>query len=627
MSVPLSVRDVRDALHRHAAPGDGEPSCALLGSLFHETFAALLEAPGDGEPADARDDRALGREELLQKAFRDVVGPRLRRDRALLQPLASQVLSFWAGVESLCEWLAELGDVAPVASTEEPLTCVLRAPDWTDSVRLTGVADAILRDPRSGRWCVVELKLGRTTPEADLAQAVLYHLIATESARAGGSVGEGQGTVALVTFGPERKERLFSAGEIESARLALFDLIGKLAGVLSSEPATVSVSNPITTADSSRKPTPEHRQLGERLIEVLAEYGVNVEPEGEPVVGPAFIRFPVALGTGVRVAAVERHAPEIRVRLGLKAPPRIRLDGARVVVDIQRPDRQVVPFASIRDDLDRGNSVEGSSRLPVGVRLDGQLTTADLSLPENAHLLVAGTTGSGKSEWLRTALAGLIVANTPDTLRLVLIDPKRNAFTWLRNSPYLLYPIVYPGDSPVAEVLAGLAEEMERRYRLMGTSDSDTIVDHVRRTSTAVPRIVCVVDEYADLVRGDREERRRIEEQVTRLGSKARAAGIHLILATQQPSREVIKGALDANIPARIGLRMERPIESRMLLNQSGAETLLGHGDLLFKDIGEPVRLQAVLLGADDRASLGRAEASHTRTGPKPEVTTAGPVT
>jgi hypothetical protein len=184
MSVPLSVRDVRDALHRHAAPGDGEPSCALLGSLFHETFAALLEAPGDREPVDARDDRALGREELLDKAFRVVVGPRLRRDRAVLQPLASQVLSFWAGVESLCEWLAELGDVAPVASTEEPLTCLLRDPGWTDAVRLTGVADAILRDPRSGRWCVVELKLGRTTPEADLAQAVLYHLIATESARA-----------------------------------------------------------------------------------------------------------------------------------------------------------------------------------------------------------------------------------------------------------------------------------------------------------------------------------------------------------------------------------------------------------------------------------------------------------
>jgi DNA segregation ATPase FtsK/SpoIIIE-like protein len=168
---------------------------------------------------------------------------------------------------------------------------------------------------------------------------------------------------------------------------------------------------------------------------------------------------------------------------------------------------------------------------------------------------------------------------------------------------------------------------MERRYRLLGTTDSDTIVEHVRRTGTAVPRIVCVVDEYADLVRGDREERRRIEEQVTRLGSKARAAGIHLILATQQPSREVIKGALDANIPARIGLRMERPIESRMLLNQSGAETLLGHGDLLFKDIGEPVRLQAALLGPDDRVSLGRPEAACAPTGSKPEVTTTGPGT
>ena len=605
MSVSVTVSDVRKAIQWHAAPGDGEPSSAQFGRLFHETFAGLLTRGASLDPVGSN------RDDLMRYAYEHFVGPKLSRDRVLLHTQAARVVAFWKSVESLCGWLSELGDVAPIVSTEEPLTCELSDPRWTDTVRLTGIADAVLRVPATGRWCVVELKLGRTTPEADLAQAVLYHMIATEAeAERGGRPGAGmQGSVAVVGFGPGRRERLFSAEELANARPKLLDLIGRLAGVVGE---TKPGANPPKTPRiaPTQEPTTAHRRLGERLIEVLAEYGVDTALGGEPIVGPTFVRFPLTLGNGIKVSAVERRAPEVRVRLGLEAPPRIGIAGRGVVVDVQRPDRQVVPFSSIRDDLDRGESTEGSTLLPVGVGLDGVLTTADLSRPEHAHLLVAGTTGSGKSEWLRTALAGLIVANTPDTLRLVLIDPKRTAFTWLRDSPFLLSPIVYPGDVEAAEVLASLAEEMERRYRLMGTTDSDTILEHVRRTGRPVPRIVCVVDEYADLVRGDREERRRIEEQITRLGSKARAAGIHLILATQQPSREVIKGALDANIPARIGLRMERPIESRMLLNQSGAETLLGLGDLLFKDIGEPVRLQAALLDSSDRESFGRAEST-----------------
>ena len=224
--------------------------------------------------------------------------------------------------------------------------------------------------------------------------------------------------------------------------------------------------------------------------------------------------------------------------------------------------------------------------------MDGQLRFADLSQPEHSHILIAGTTGSGKSEWLRTLLAGLMATNTPETLRLVLIDPKRTAFTALRNSPFLYRPIVYPDERPVSAVLEELAEEMDSRYRAMGKSGSDSLAELLSRSKSSIPRIVCVCDEYADLLRRDRDERKALENQVFRLGSKARAAGIHLVIATQQPSREVIKGALDANIPARVGLKMERAIESRMLLGIPGAETLLGYGDLLFKDIGDPVRLQ-----------------------------------
>ncbi|MBK6795336.1 MAG: DNA translocase FtsK [Acidobacteria bacterium] len=233
----------------------------------------------------------------------------------------------------------------------------------------------------------------------------------------------------------------------------------------------------------------------------------------------------------------------------------------------------------------------------LGVDINGRLKLIDFARPEDAHLLVAGTTGSGKSEWLKSLIAGLITANTPESLQLVLIDPKRNAFKFLSDSPFLFCPIVYPDERPAASVLETLAQEMDRRYELLGEKGDDSIDSYSRRTGKKLPRIFCICDEYADLISGDKKIRKAIEQQIVRLGQKARAAGIHLIIATQYPSREIIKGVLDSNIPARVALRMQKPIESKMLLNHNGAETLLGNGDLLFKDVGEPVRLQGAFLG------------------------------
>jgi len=161
---------------------------------------------------------------------------------------------------------------------------------------------------------------------------------------------------------------------------------------------------------------------------------------------------------------------------------------------------------------------------------------------------------------------------------------------------------VFPDDQPVAEALNDLADEMDCRYRMFDGADSFQQV--VEKSERPLPRIVCVCDEYRDLINRNRQERKLIEAQICRLGAKARAAGIHLILATQEASRDTIKGPLDANIPARVGLKMGKDMESRMLLSQSGAENLLGHGDLLFRDIGLPRRLQAPLLSEANRAEI-----------------------
>lgn len=610
MAVTLPVSEVRAAIYRASgAQGAGANSTALLGQLFHEVFATLVSpdaarnfhaALAEAEPGLDEWQRAL-----LRHAYQNLVGPRLRQHQAVLHHVTDQALTFWDAVQELCRWLAELlwqlrarGDedlsLAETLRAEQPLVWELREPDWTEAVRLTGVADAVWRLPAAQAWCVVELKTGRSAPEADLAQACLYHqMLAASGAPT-------TGALALVSFEPQRREHLFSAAELAAAQTTLQRLIGRLAGVLpKSEPAAPARAT-VKEMNGAATSKPEHAQLAARLIGALKEYGAEVKLDGAIVAGPTFLRFPVTLGARVKLRAVEQLAKEVQVRLQLDAPPRIGAENGRVVIDLQRPDRQTILFSQIRAQLPRPDALLGCAQAPLGVDLTGQLRLIDFAQPEDAHLLVAGTTGSGKSEWLRATVAALLLTNTPETLRLLVIDPKRNAFHALRQSPFLLQPIVFPDEQPVTQVLADLADEMDRRYQLLGERGDDTLAGYVQRTRAPLPRIFCICDEYADLISGDRQTRREIEQQIVRLGQKARAAGIHLILATQQPSREIIRGVLDANIPARVGLKMQKAIESKMLLNEAGAETLLGRGDLLFKDVGEPVRLQGAYLPPEE---------------------------
>jgi DNA segregation ATPase FtsK/SpoIIIE-like protein len=369
-------------------------------------------------------------------------------------------------------------------------------------------------------------------------------------------------------------------------------LIGRLAGVTSKVP-----KSPPTPQG---EPAQTANRLGLRLTEVFREYGRPVELACDPVTGPAFFRFPITLGRGIKLGQIQRLGREIQVRLELSQPPFIGVDSGRAVVDVERKDRQIIRFAEVQDQLPTRDPLTGSAFVPLGMDLDAELRVADLNNPLNAHFLVAGTTGSGKTEWLRGALQGLIHSNTPETLRLVLIDPKRTAFNEFADSPYLLTPqsLLFPDARPVEGVLKELVSEMERRYVLFQKAGVDDVNQYRGSTRQMLTRIVCVCDEYYALIVGDTKKRKEIEMQVSLLGAKARAAGIHLILATQQPSREVIKGVLDSNIPARVGLMMVKREESKMLLGQAGAEHLLGKGDLLFRDVGDPIRLQAPLLSS-----------------------------
>jgi DNA segregation ATPase FtsK/SpoIIIE, S-DNA-T family len=617
MTVTLSVHDVREHIRRASEPsmtGLIQASSPLLGRIFHEVAADLVSldplknAFSFLETLDF--DKELWHSHLASHTYDILLGPRLTRDNARLQEASSRVLHLWEAVQAFCEWLVGLAWVARnpegrkralswehvrvALQAEVPLEAEFQSPGWSEPVRLTGIADSLLRLPRSGKWCVQEYKLGRTSPEADLSQVCLYHLILTQNRakRKGKGRKNFSRMLALISFQPEMKELLFSEETIVSAQENLLTLIGRLAGVTSKAPKTPTAPKDRASHTAST--------LARRLTEVFSEYGRPVELAGDPVTGPVFFRFPIAPGRGIKLEQIQRLGREIQVRLGLGKPPYIGVDSGHAVVDIERPDRQIIRFIDMEDQLPAGDPLTGSPLIPIGIDLNATLRTANLDDPLNAHLLVAGTTGSGKTEWLRVAIQGLIRSNTPKTLRFVLIDPKRTAFNEFAESRYLMTPesLVFPDAQSVADVLKEMVTEMERRYVLFQKAGVNSLNQYRGRTQRILPRIVCVCDEYYALIAGDSKKRKEIETQVGLLGAKARAAGIHLILATQQPSREVVKGTLDSNIPARVGLMMVKREESKMLLGQGGAENLLGKGDLLFRDVGDPIRLQAPLLSS-----------------------------
>jgi DNA segregation ATPase FtsK/SpoIIIE-like protein len=304
------------------------------------------------------------------------------------------------------------------------------------------------------------------------------------------------------------------------------------------------------------------------------------------------IRFSVTVEDRRRAGGLDRLALEIQVQFGLATPPLLGFDGERLLIDLPRPDRREVTFDEIRDEIPSANPVSGSAQAPLGVDVDGHLRLIDFSRPEDAHLLITGRSGSGKTEWLRSAIAGLTQANTPETLQLILVDLAGEAFPAWRESPFLHSPLINTTDLAI-ETLSALGDEMERRYLLMRQLGIDSVgAGLAGKSDRPIPRIFFVCDEYTDLISGNRQKRQLVERQISRLGQRARAAGIHLVIATRHTRREIIRGVLDSTFPARIGLQMGKGIESKMLLNQAGAERLLGQGDLLFRDGGSLVRLQ-----------------------------------
>ena len=330
-----------------------------------------------------------------------------------------------------------------------------------------------------------------------------------------------------------------------------------------------------------------------RIEAVFKEFKLDAKVVNA-VRGPRVTRYELALGPGVRVEKVIGLRENLAYALACDSVRLALVPGKSAVgVELPSTDQESVTLSDVLAKA--GNN---PLTVAVGKDLEGGLITSDLSAMP--HLLVAGTTGSGKSTFINAALVSLLKRATPDQVQLVLIDPKQVELTPYEGVAHLARPVVTETDDAI-KTLAWLVDVMQDRYSAM----KDAKVRHISGLP-GYPYIVCVVDELADLMLASTKE---VEPLIVRLAQKGRAAGMHLVLATQRPSVDVVTGLIKANCPSRLAFASSSAIDSRVVLDEAGAEQLLGMGDALYKPIGSraAVRVQGAYVSDAEVAAAVKA--------------------
>ena len=343
---------------------------------------------------------------------------------------------------------------------------------------------------------------------------------------------------------------------------------------------------------------------GRALLEALGHFGVEARIIGV-VSGPHVSRFELQLAPGTKVGVISKLKDDLAYALAstdirILAP----IPGKRAVgVEVPNKRRKIVRLGDIY-----GGRPKGASPLLawLGKDVSGEAVYADLA--KMPHLLVAGTTGSGKSGCINAILTSILMHASPNEVRMALVDPKQVELNHYESIPHLLTPVV-TAPRVAANVLSNLIAEMETRYTVMGKARARNLVELNKARAKAgeppLPHILCVIDELADLMMVAPAE---VEDSIIRLAQKSRAVGIHLVLATQRPSTDVITGMIKTNIPARIAFSVASQVDSRVILDTGGAESLLGQGDMLFRPIGtsKMKRTQGAFVTEEEIARITR---------------------
>jgi len=349
-------------------------------------------------------------------------------------------------------------------------------------------------------------------------------------------------------------------------------------------------------AEGSQAPARDEEKLqalGETLMTVLGAFGVQGKVEAVTT-GPTLTTYEVSPAPGTKASKVAGIDDDLSMALGRKVRVLCPIPGtSRLGFEMPSDKPSKVALRDLLSD-EAFQSFEGALPVVLGRDSVGRPVYGDLATMP--HVIVAGATGSGKSVGLNVMLMSLLFRRTPAEVRFLMIDPKVVELAPFDGLPHMLRPVVTDMEQ-AAQALSWAASEMDRRFQLFAAVGAKSLASYNARATEKLPSIVVVIEEYADLVM---QQGKAVGDLVTRLAQKARAAGMHLILATQRPSTDVITGLIKANFPTRIAYRVSQGNDSRIILDEQGAEHLLGRGDALVKLGGETKRVQCPWVSEDE---------------------------
>jgi FtsK/SpoIIIE family/PD-(D/E)XK nuclease superfamily/FtsK alpha domain len=347
------------------------------------------------------------------------------------------------------------------------------------------------------------------------------------------------------------------------------------------------------TAGSNTPDATDLAALGTAVVGAFRGFNLSVQMDSA-IEGPQLVRLRLTPGPGVKVSSLANRAEDLQIPLNLAQPPLIKAGKGFVILDLPRPE----PKPCLLKDALEGSlraTLKSTVSFPIGIDVEGAPVVADFADPNTCHALVAGSTGSGKSEWLKAMVASMLLRGSPQQVQIALIDPKILTFAGVEGSPYLWRPVATTLTEAL-KILRDAVKEMDSRYQALAREGFVNLGERIKASKGDLPFLVLVFDEFADLILAGRDDKKEFETLVARIAGKGRAAGIHLVLATQRPDRAVVTGLIKSNLPLKVCLKVANAVNAQIVLDEPGAESLFGKGDLLC-DFGKGlVRAQGLFI-------------------------------
>lgn len=439
---------------------------------------------------------------------------------------------------------------------EFPLNRVVLHEHGGDAVLINGRMDAVRCDANYGLH-VVDYKLSHgNNMRQDMLQLCIYAAM-LHQAKEGLSF---QGV--LEYYEPEVEQTIVSTLDLQNL---FHDCVLPVL-------QTILENQMVIQGDNRTRVTEEKETLAQRIVTCFAAFNLEVSVIGMQE-APQLWRYRLQPGHGVKVVSLANRAADLQVNLALAAKPLIQASQGCVTIDIAKDTPDTVHWSALPSD-------STPLSFPVGMGIDGKVIIGDFADANMCHALVAGVSGSGKSEWLKSLVASLLAKNTPAQLQLSIVDPKVLTFTQLKHCPHLAEPIIHDVQAAI-RMLQQRLHGMDQCYQQLADEGRESLTDRMQHGEYSIPFHVIIFDEFADLILSSKQEKNEFEQLVAKIAAKGRAAGVHLVLATQRPDRTIVTGLIKANLPLKICLRVTSENNSRIILDESGGESLFGRGDLL----------------------------------------------